>query len=278
MKKWLFVIVSLVIAVTLTACGKDKNADLGEKGEIYKQVIENREALNSSHTSIFIDQLIKEDGAREELQMRSGSELSLVEEPFSMHWEMQFDTGLGEEDVKTEEIYVTKDGVYSSVGEKWQKLPDETAELFSQGQVNTAIDLHFFEQFLDRFKLKHEKGEYMYSLVLFGKTKEELEAMNQIIAANLSGVFSPDAENIAEQLDPEYVRVELMIDEKSLQLVHYNLDMKVEIVSDTEANMSITQHTEGDLSKFDQVEAIEAPEDVKKNAENAAANEKESSQ
>ena len=269
MKKWILVVAAVVLTISLAACNKE--VDLGEKGEVYHKVMENTEKLESVHTNIFIDQLIKEEGAREDMQMRTGSEVSLVRKPFGMHMIFEIDSGLGEEEALKEESYITEDGAYVRNNDtKWEHndLPPEALELLSKGNVNTTIDLSFFEQFLERFNFSEEDNNtYLFSLVMHGDKKDEREVMDQIIVANLKGQVDSEETNLKDIIEPEYVRVEIFVDQETLQMTHYNLDMKVELVSSDAPKMHITQHTEGQLSEFNAIDEVVVPEEVKKEAE-----------
>lgn len=275
MKKWILAAAVVVLTIGLAACNKE--VDLGEKGEVYHKVMENTEKLESVHTNIFIDQLIKEEGAREDMQMRTGSEVSLVRKPFGMHMVFEIDSGLGEDEAVKEESYITEDGAYVRNNETaWEhnNLPPETLELLSKGNVNTSIDLSFFEQFLERFNFTEEEdGTYLFSLVMNGDKKDEREVMDQIIVANLQGQVDPEETNLKDIIEPEYVRVEIFVDQETLQMTHYNLDMKVELVSSDAPKMHITQHTEGQLSEFNAIDEIVVPDEVKEEAAKEAEKE-----
>ncbi len=264
-KKWMLVIV-LSLSFLLGACGS-KTTDAEKNKEIFSDMMEVMATYKSLYSTIYVDQLMKESDELEEKQIKTKANIHLTKEPFTLHQTIEIDTGKGKSDVAEEEVYITEEGMFVDSGEGWVKLPAELHEILmaSGDNVHAEVDLEMFKTVAPKMTLEEKVDEYILSYKTKDKDQDEL-LMKHTAALSIAGRFQLEEEVAFDHVDVEYLKVEFYIDKETKQLKFYNLDLEMQLTYE-DLDLHMVQHTESELTKMNELEPVQVPEEILKNAE-----------
>lgn len=260
MKTWLKVIVVSLLIVVLSACGSDKKLQ-----EVFEKAQKVSEEQKSFHSVMDIDQKITM-GSEEAMNSTSTIEMDMIVEPLAMHQNMQMDLGdLGKADI---EMYVTEDGfyMYSPEEDLWIKFPDEMYdEMVGEmaGAADPQLDMDMFQKYLKDFKFEQTDDNYVLTLNAEGEQFTDL--LKELMSENLPADLEEVDENLFDSIEVNKLHVVLEINKDTFYTTAFTMDMDMALNVEGE-NMEISQVLKGKMSKFNEIEKIEIPQEVLDNA------------
>ncbi|MFD2045402.1 DUF6612 family protein [Ornithinibacillus salinisoli] len=270
MKKWMITIMMVMLATGLVACG-------GEGAqEVYKNAMESADKMESAEFVITMNQeMVLPDNT--EMVMESEMNGSMTVDPVAMYQKgnvsvtMQGDSmdNMFPMDMDTE-IYLVDNEmyVYESMMGQWVKMdtsmvPSELMDSATSQQLDVSAQFEMLEQYVDDLDFEETDSEYIYKLSAdsegFKEFTEEMihEYMPEELTAQLDGTIS----EVLENMEIDYLNVEMVLDKKTYDLRHYNMDMSMKMNVEGE-EISIVQQIDTDYKNINSTSPITVPQEV----------------
>ena len=282
MKNWLKGVAAGVLALGLAACnapaepktdtetGKQVEAENLSKMTA-QEVFEKATAASGEQTSMSADmniaQLIEIPGQDLTMNSKIKMDMDMIVDPLSMYQKMDVD--MGEQGAMAMEIYMTEEGFFMNDPEsdQWMKLPGEMYEdmLGEVGSADPTLDMTMFQEFVEDFKFEQTDDEYILKLSASGDKFSEL--FKEIAMDNLpAGVdANADAAELMENINVTSLEYEIFIDKKTFYTNAFNMKMDMTMLVEGE-EMRIDQQVDAKLSKINEIDKIEIPQEVLDNA------------
>lgn len=282
MKKWTAVLLGTILLLGITACGNEKDAggnaananNAGQAAktenaaantktdgvvptvdELIKKSSEASEDLKSFTTEANINQLIKMDNQEQKVDMNM--KIDLVREPLAMYQEVKMSMGdQGSQDVKQ---YITDQGIYSSVGGAWTKLPDETRDQMIaslEQSANPSKQLEQFKSIAKDSKVTAEGDDYVLTADLSGDGLKEL-------ASSLMSQAGGDAQSAAllEQMNIKNIKLTYAVNKDTYLPTKSDVDMVMEMAQDGQS-ISMDMKMDSKISNHNKVAPIQVPQEA----------------
>ncbi|GAA0133179.1 hypothetical protein YSY43_00190 [Paenibacillus sp. YSY-4.3] len=283
MKKFTAVLLGAILLVSITACGKEKeagnaiapatNASVNEAApasaegalptvdDLITKSAEASKELKSFSMQADIDQkmTIKQGDQVMNQDVYIAMTMDVQQDPIAIYQELTMDMGdAGKTDIKQ---YITKDGIYSQADGTWVKLPDEMIDTMvaeMEAAANPEAQLEQFKSIANDAKVTEEGNEYILSADLSGDGLKEM-------AKNLMGqAASGNEEQVAammEMMDIKSIKISNAVNKETYLPtrtdVHLEMDMEVEGQS-----VSLIMIMKTEFSKHNELEDIKVPQDV----------------
>ena len=283
MRNWMKGIAISIFALGLAACNETAepkaDADTGkpeqveEKSsltaqEVYQKSLEVSEEQKSMHAKMDIDQSIKVPSQEFEMNSKIKMDMDMIIDPVEMYQKMTMD--MGEEGSMDIEMYMTGEGFYMNDPEsdQWIKLPKEMYEDMvgeMSGGADPTLDMEMFKEFTEDFKFEQTDDEYILTLSASGEKFTGL--LQQIAKDNIPAGVEMGAEEteLMENMEVKSLEFEIFIDKETFYTNAFNMDMDMNMAVDGQ-EMNIVQKVKADISKINEIEKIEIPQDVLDNA------------
>ena len=299
MKKWTTALLSVILAMGITACGsEDKdNADsepaspqpaeqqtpetpkenteteteteaeapaegaLPSVDELIQKGVEASQGLKSFSMESAIQQSIVVGAGDQQQEQNVNMEMTadVVVEPVEMYQEMKIEMP-GE---GTQEVnqYITQNGIYSQVDGQWFQLPEEMVQSVMAGVEQTA-------------QAPEQQMEQLKSITEDTKVSEDGD--NYILTADVSGEnVKKLAETYMNQtgtVDEQTAAIMEQMNIKSMKIV-YGVNKETYLPTVTDVNMVMDMEEEGQsitismvvtgmISKHNEIEKIEVPQEA----------------
>ncbi|MFJ7935050.1 DUF6612 family protein [Sporosarcina sp. NPDC096371] len=278
MKNWFKGIAVGILALGLVACSAPaepaKDPETGKKVEVqnkstmtaqqvYDKSVEASVAQKSMHAKMNVDQLLELPAQDFTMNSKIKMDMDMIMDPLAMYQKMDVD--MGEQGATAMEIYMTEEGFFMNEPEsgQWMKLPGEMYEdLLSQvGSADPTLDMNLFKDFVEDFTFEQTDDEYILKLVASGEKFSKL--FKEIAMDNLPAGIEADADatELMESVNVNSLEYEIFIDKKSFYTNAFNMQMDMTMQVDGE-EMRIDQKVNAKLSKVNEIEKIDIPQDV----------------
>jgi hypothetical protein len=279
MKNWMKGLAVGVLALGLAACNdtaepkKDPETGKPEQvenksemtaQEVYKKSMEVSDEQKSMHAKMDIEQSIKMPS--EELDMNSNikMDLDMVIDPMEMYQKMTMD--MGEQGSMDIEMYMAEAGFFMHDPDsgQWLKFPDEMyADMIGEmgAGADPTLDMEMFKDFMEDFKFEQTDNEYILTLAASGEKFTKL--FKDIAAENMpAGLeMSEEEAELMENMEVKALNFEIFIDKETFYTNAFNMDMDMTMTVEGQ-EMNIVQKINADISKINEIEKIEIPQEV----------------
>jgi len=252
----------LILAATATAfmfalvacSGEEKNLQ-----DIYNNAIEASNELNSYQMDMNMDMDMSMPDIPAQ-QTTITTEGKVVVDPMALHQTMDM---MGQ----SIEMYYTEDGMYMQQPgtDQWLKAPKQMMEQItqmSQAQQKPGEQLKQLENYIEDFNLEEKENSYVLSVSSSG------DKMKGFVKEMLQQNLPADALNddvikgiTIKNLDYHFTVTKEDYYPKALDL---NMDLEIDQNGETS---TINEHIQATYSKYNQIEEITVPEEIKENAQ-----------
>lgn len=289
MKKWTVAVLSVILAMGITACSKEKEADGGTTttppaeqpagkteetpaetpkedalptvDELIKKSAEASQKMKSFSMETDIKQniVLGEGESKQEQNVDMAMKVETTMDPMEMYQEMQMDIpGEGKQDIKQ---YITQNGVYSSVDGKWFQLPEENVkEIMASMEMTTEgpeKQLEQFKSIAKDTKVTEEGDDYILTADVSG------DSLKELAKSYMSQAGGTDAQTAAmiEQMDIESLKIIYGVNKESYLPTKSDMDMLMSTEQEGE-RMSIDMKMKSAFSKHNEIDKIEVPKEA----------------
>ncbi|AQQ52061.1 DUF6612 family protein [Planococcus lenghuensis] len=263
MKKWLPVIGTGALAVSLAACGAQTENGLTVE-EVFAKSAEASEEVNSMHAEMAIEQTI----TSEEMDMSTSMDMAvdMVVEPLAMHQEGTVIIKAPEmpEMPMEMEMYMTPEGIYMHDGMSggWIKMPGDDVEqmqaMMNQQAADPAEQLEQLEPFQDDFTFEETEEAYVLSLDASG---EEFQQLLDQEMENLADQLGAEGAETLGEVEIKSVQYKIDINKETYMTESLDMTMDLSMTAEGET-VDVIQKVESVFSQFDEIEAISVPQDI----------------
>ncbi len=290
MKKWTAALLGAILVLGITACGKEKVAEVGEANaaangsanetvadtganapaedktavptveELIKKATEASEKLKSFSMDAKVNQniVMTQGDQTQEQKVDMTMKADMVKEPLAMYQVM--DMSMGDQGTQNIEQYITQQGIYSKVDGNWVKLPDENTDQLMASLEQSAspeAQLEQFKSIANEAKVVEEGDEFVLSADLSGDGLKELakSLMSQ------AGGENEQTAAMLEQMNINMIKISYAVNKETYlptkSIVEMAMDMDVEGQS-----VSLDMKMDSTISKYDEITSIEVPQEA----------------
>lgn len=279
MKNWMKGIATGILVLGLGACNTTaepktdpdtgKKVEIGNKSkmtaqEVYKKAMTVSEEQKSMHATMDIDQHITVPTQEFEMNSTIKMDMDMVMEPLSIYQKMNID--MGEQGKMEVEIYMTDTGFFMNDPEsgEWIKLPNDMYEtMIGQmgGGANPTLDMNMFKEFVDDFKFEQTEDAYILKLSASGDKFSELfkKAATENMPAGME--MNEEQAEMMKNMEVKLLEYEIFIDKKTFYTNAFNMRMDMTMKVEGE-EMRIDQKVNADISKINEIDKIEVPQEI----------------
>ncbi|MGG0824950.1 DUF6612 family protein [Paenibacillus turicensis] len=282
MKKWAGLLLTLVLAVSITACGS--KAKEGDTTSANGAKTENTSKTESNAAAPTLDELIKqakeakelksyamEISSKQNMKMEQGEQkqeqnmnltmkAEYVGDPVQMHIVTNMDSGEQKQDI---EQYVTKDGMYMLVSGQWMHTKDASIDEVlksTEGNADVSQQLEQFRSLGDQAKITAEGDNYVINADVSGDKIKELakEVLSKNAGAGANGA------QVSQMLDMMNI-TEMKMTTKIQKDTLYPVSSKVKLVMDMEQEgqkMAMDMDMDISFSKHNEITEIKVPQEA----------------
>lgn len=282
MKKFTLVLLGLILAMSMTACGKEK-ANGGDS----KAANAKTETKAAESTSMTVDELIKKTteasngmksysmdmNMNENISVKQGDQqqdqkiemkmkIDAMKDPMQMYSETNMSApGSASQNIK---MYITKEGIFANQTGTWTKLPDSQKDqlLASMDQSsNPGNQLEKLKSIAKDAKVAEEGNEYLLTADLSGDGVKDFakSLMNQ------SGNSNPQAAQMLDQMNIKNLKISYNVNKDNFFLTKANVEMTMEMEAEGQ-KVTMEMKMDTTVSKHNEIKEIKVPEDVLKSA------------
>ncbi|MED4954698.1 DUF6612 family protein [Paenibacillus sp. FSL R5-0527] len=282
MKKWVTVLLTAILAVSLTACGGEKaakggNAEGGAQtpataetsgntgavptvDELIQKTTEASKGLKSFSMDASVNQniVVTAGEQKQEQKVDMKMKIDTTKEPLAMYNETQM--SIPDSGEQKFEQYVTEEGIFTNATGTWTKLPDDQRDqiLASMGQsANLEKQLEQFKAIAGETKVSEEGGEYILAADVSGDSVKEL-------AKTLMSQSGGENEQMAAMLDQmniKGIKITYGINKETYLPTKTNVEMTMEMSQDGQS-VSLEMKMDSTISKHNEVSEIKVPQEV----------------
>ncbi|MBS4175111.1 DUF6612 family protein [Bacillus sp. FJAT-49736] len=275
MKKWLVSFVSILLLLSLAACGqtadpvdsKTKKKDSITLSEVFAKTNEASKKLESVHSDMELNQIVNVPGQETPMELHSTISADMVLNPMALHQKMKMNVKGGEEAIQNQtmdiEAYLAKEGffMYEPTSKQWMQMPEEFSNQILQmpeQQANPVEQLKQLQQFAKDFSFKQNDTQYILNLKASG------EKFDQFLKENAKKLMPDALKEDMEALDNlkfKNVNFEIFIDKKTFNITSLNTNQEVEVISDGE-KMNMKQEIKSTYTNYNKLKEIKVPKEV----------------
>lgn len=260
MKKWAGLLLTLMLAVSITACGS-KDAATPTLDELIKQAKDAKE-LNSYAMEIASKQNIKMEQGEEkqEQNMNLTMKAEYVGDPVQMHLVTSIDEEVKKQDI---EQYITKDGMYMLVNGQWMHTQDASVDEVlnsTEGNADVSQQLEQFKSIGDQTKITAEGDNYVINADVSGDKIKELakEVMTKNAGAGANGA---QVSQMLDMMNITEMKMTTTVQKDTL----YPVSSKVKLVMDMEQEgqkVAMDMDMDISFSKHNEITEIKVPQEA----------------
>ncbi|MNI05330.1 hypothetical protein D3C73_582790 [compost metagenome] len=290
MKKWMTVLLSITLIVSITACGqKADNVEAGgsqpasatnqptpaskvetTKGvptaeELIKKTSEASQKLKSYSMDSKMDQNISVtvDGKKQEQKLNMSMKTDMIQEPIAMYQEIKM-TIPGMDQAQDIKQYITQEGIYMQSQGTWTKLPDTTKDQLMgtiKNQASPEKQLEQFKSITKDTKVTDDGGNYVMSATVSGENVKELAKK----MVNSSGSANPQMDAMMEQMNIKSMKMTYAIKKDEYTPVSMNVEMTMDMDQQGQ-KISMDMKMDSTFSNYNKVAEIKVPAEALKSA------------
>ncbi|MGZ7443133.1 DUF6612 family protein [Paenibacillus sp. TH7-28] len=284
MKKWVTVLLTAILAVSLTACGGEKaakggnaeggaqtpataetsgNAETGSVptvDELIQKTTEASKELKSFSMEASVNQniVVTAGEQKQEQKVDTKMKIDMTKEPLAMYNETQM--SIPDSGEQKFEQYVTEDGIFTNAAGSWMKLPDEQRDQIVASMQQSASPEKQLEQFksiASEAKVSEEGGEYILTADVSGDGVKELakSLMSQ------SGGGNEQAAAMLEQMNIKSIKITSAVNKETYLPTKSNVEMTMEMSQDGQS-VSFDMKINSTISKHNEISEIKVPQEV----------------
>jgi predicted flap endonuclease-1-like 5' DNA nuclease len=290
MNKWRFLLLSVVILLSISACGNKEGAPISATNAPVATVIIGGAALAKStdikvvntnglpsamelieHTSkatqglksFTMDTSINQDitmnsgETKQSQKMKMNTKSDIIKEPMQVYQEITTTiSGVGQ----MMKQYLSEAGVFTQIGGVWTKMPDaQKDQLISVALVQAKPEkqLELFEKITKDTKISEEGTNYVMIADVSGDSIKELA---QSLLPN-SGDASVDMTKLLEQMNISSLKMKYLISKKDYLPVQVSVDMVMSLEQEGQ-QMAMNMKTESRFSNLNKVGEISIPQEA----------------
>lgn len=234
--------------------------------EVFTQVTEAYSEIESVKTISKVEQDMDING--EQMSMVNHTDMEYILDPITVKQDMTVE--LPGEGTQNVQVYITEDGYYTyeESQDMWMKFPDSFVEpLLEQVKMGNDIEIQMnqFESMKDDFELEETDEHYILTFKLSDEDAFNQE-VEKVLESTLPDDFNALGEDIFESISYEQLEYEMTIDKDTFYVQELNMimDMTMDLEGET---MKIKQNMETTYTDYNEVEAIEIPEEAIENAQ-----------
>ncbi|MFD0715422.1 DUF6612 family protein [Paenibacillus sp. GCM10027626] len=297
MKKWTVLFLTVVMVISLAACGSkekdganggnskpeqttnkgaggnttgnsEKQTNAGNKeatGAVptVEELIEKTAKAGAELKSFSMDStvnqniVVEQGGQKQEQKVDMKMKSDFVKEPLQMFQEIQMATPQGDQTIKQ---YITEDGIFTETNGAWVKLPNEMKDQMiasMQASMEPEKQLEQFKSIANDTKIVEEGDNYVLTAELSGDNVKEL-------AKELMGQTGGANEQVAAMMESMNI--------KSIKIVS-GVNKETFLPTRSDVNMSMEMEQEGQkvtldmvmtsaISKHNEVAEIKVPKEA----------------
>lgn len=280
MRRWTVVLLGVILAFGMTACGQGKEANGTNNGgtekanqsqnagesaaltldELVQKTAEASNGLKSFTMEATVNQNITmtQGDQKQEQKVDMTMKMDTTKDPLKMYQEIQMTIpDSGNQEIKQ---YITDEGIYSSVNGTWMKLPDEQKTQLLAGLEQSATPEKQLEQLksvAQDAKVTEAEGEYVITAEMSGDGVKELakSLMSQSGGANEQTAAMLDQMNIKD------IKIEYAVNKETFYLTKANVEMTMDMEAEGQS-ISLEMKMNSTLSKHNELEEIKVPQEV----------------
>lgn len=286
-KKWVLVLLGAALAMALAGCGQDKKAEGNSansgKGanspaaeassdqavptadELFQKMTEATKDLKSLAMTADSKQkiTIKAGEQTQEQNIDIQTTAELIQEPLAMVQELKMSMGdQGSQEVKQ---YITEDGIYMNTGGTWVKVTDETminsVKDAAKQSADPAKQIEQFKSIAGDMKVTEEGSDYLLTANLSGDNMKELakSLMSQ------SGGDTAATAAVLDQMNIDNFKILYYVNKESYLPSKITVEMTMDMEAEGQS-VSMEMKMDSNFSKYNEIEAIEVPQEALDNA------------
>lgn len=288
MKKMVVLLLGAVLALGLTGCGQDKKADNNASSgagsnapatvetsedvavptadELFTKMTDATKDLKSLSMAASSKQkvVIKVGEETQEQNIEMEIKSDIIQDPLAMMQELHMSMGdLGNQDVTQ---YVTADGIYMQTGGAWVKLTDETMMATLKDAAKQSADpsqqIEQFKSIASEMKVTEDGSDFVLKANLSGDNMKELA--KSLMSQN-GGENQADAMAAIDQMKIENINIVYSINKETYLPSKMSVEMKMDMEAEGQ-QVSMEMKMDSSFSKYNEIEAIEVPQEALDNA------------
>ncbi|MGF7046864.1 hypothetical protein J2T13_001366 [Paenibacillus sp. DS2015] len=283
MRKWTAMLLGALLVVSITACSTDEaksdntpatseantTAETTTKEDAKvptaKELIEKVTAAGADLKSFSMDSTIDQNmvistgDQEQEQKVHMKLKNDMVKEPFAVYQEINL-TMPGTETGQDIKQYITADGIYSSTGNVWMKLPAETAaplleQMKSQGSPEQQVEQ--FNAIIDKVEVTEEGDNYLLKATVSGPDVKEIAKsyMEQSAGSN------PETAALLEQMDIKSMEMSYSVDKKNYFPVNTIVKMEMEMEMEGQ-KVGMVMDMSSTINNHNSVKEIKVPQEA----------------
>ncbi|MCH7322617.1 hypothetical protein LZ480_12015 [Solibacillus sp. MA9] len=276
-KRYTLAILALVVFV-LAAFGYFATSLIDTQGEsnltlhqVFKKAIKRQQTLKNVHADVDMEQQTEMivDGVIVQFSTSSDLAMEIQQKPMAMYTKgtvaMEME---GESMEMPMEMYMSEsDGFYLLTGEEnqWAKIPDnEYEQVLAQtgAKADATAQLKKLKRFINDFEFKQDDTSYLLTLNIEG------DKLKEFIVGQLGSVIEGTVEMTSETVKAmsfEDSKYELVINKETFDTNEINMDITI-LMDIEDQQAQIKNDASIKYSKFDELDEITVPKEVKDNA------------
>lgn len=271
-----------ILVLVLAACGNDKaedkpksepetndkeevEMDKKEDGLTATEIIEKALAASADQNSMHLTMDINHNTSVPEHDFTSDTKMNiesdLIVKPFALHQVTK--TNIADEEMDLE-WYATDDAfyLYNTTEELWLDMPEEDKDEiigdFSE-EIDQFLFLELFEEFSNEFTVDETDDAYTVKLESSGDKFDAI--ITELIVDELLAEFEEDEEVDIKNLNVKNITLEFSIAKETFYTNGFDLNLDTSLELDG-VEMIFTQKTTAAVSKINEIEEIEIPQEV----------------
>ncbi|AYC30430.1 DUF6612 family protein [Paenisporosarcina cavernae] len=172
----------------------------------------------------------------------------------------------GEPQKYENESYLTEEGfyIYDGLSDMWSKLPKEMSDKLlksSTSQADPSKQLQDLEEYKKDFTFEQTANHYVLTLDSKG---DQFKSLIEKQMKSMSEMGAGEQEFL-DNMDIESIHYVIEIDKKTFYVTKMDVQMAMNVESNGQS-MKITQDMKSTYGKFNELDEIKVPDDVKKEA------------
>lgn len=268
MKKWIAVLLSAMLVLSMTACGAKESGGKTEAAakekkaptvdELLQKTTDASKNMKSFSADIQMKQNIEisqgEQKQNQKVEMKMKTDIT--KDPLQMYQEIKMSVpNGGDQEIKQ---YITQKGIYSFMDGSWKKIPDSMKDEMLksiEGSANPEKQLEQIKSAAKDMKVAEEGNNYILTADLSGENMKELAKS-----------FMSDAENkqmaaMIEQMNIKSIKLKYSVDKEKYLPTKSDVNMTMEMEQSGQ-KISFDMEMTSTVSKHNEVGEITVPKEV----------------
>lgn len=251
----------------------ESTGDISELEEIYEKAMERQSEIKSMSSEMVMDQkmVFEESGETYEMGSKSDLKSDFTMDPFASYMVgtiSTVDPSTGESIEMDTEMYMLPDAfyMYEATSDTWMELPTEGMEEIlgkTTNQIDAAEQLKQLESIMSEFNIEEEGDEYILTLDAAGDKFTEYVIEQMKLLGNV-GITEAE-EEIVDIIKYDKVHYVLKMNKDTYDMTAMDMVLHMSLEEDDE-KLVVELDSKMTFSNFNEVEAIEVPQDVIDNA------------